>query len=846
MKLRIGCVAVGLLSLVYSLSGQTAGNRPASAQVPPFIQFSGVVTDVNGKPLTGMMGITFCLYTEQQGGSPLWLETQNVQPDETGHYTVLLGSATSQGLPASIFTFGQAHWLGVQVQGEGQVEQPRVLLVSAPYALKAADAETVGGLPASAFVLAVTPTAASAAGGVALTSRATAEGGGKSSQPTTCDVTSDGKAGVNALAKFTTPCNVEASTILDSSGRVGIGSAGLTTSKLYLTDTQTNFGTKWLQQNIFNTSATSNGTNYGLGIDANVSNMTIASGVTDGGYRIALLGRGYAATTGFAGTLATQYGVLAEVGISQGKSGAKVTSAYGGNFTIINNAPGTTISNAYGVYISNSGTAGTITNRYDLYASSVNARNYFAGNVGIGTTSPADKLDVNGNLSATGMVSASSFNIGGNLFAFGSYATGNVFLGFAGNTTTTGTANLGSGGQALFYNTTGSNNTADGVFALYQNTTGSANTASGWQALFSNTTGFNNTASGIEALLSNTTGHDNTAAGVYALIFNTTGIFNTANGSQALYSNSTGSNNTASGFDALVNNTSGSNNTASGYLALTSNTSGGGNAAIGDSTLFYNTTGIGNTASGEEALNNNTTGNDNTAGGSQALIYNTTGSYNTALGYFAGPDAGSPNLANATALGAYATVSESNALVLGCTVGSNDCPAAVSVGIATTTPSNVFTVGQGAGHAIADGWDTYSSRRWKTNIHTLHAALASVEQLRGVSYDLKDSGKHEIGVIAEEVSAVVPEVVSWEKNGTDVRGVDYGRLTALLIEATKEQQALIHRQQQQIRIQQAQIARLASQVTAIRTLLKTNGALEPELHSVNAAGPITGKRANKE
>ncbi len=54
------------------------------------------------------------------------------------------------------------------------------------------------------------------------------------------------------------------------------------------------------------------------------------------------------------------------------------------------------------------------------------------------------------------------------------------------------------------------------------------------------------------------------------------------------------------------------------------------------------------------------------------------------------------------------------------------------------------------GHPVADGWDRFSSRRWKTNIQTLHGALAKVEQLRGVSYDLKDSGKHEVGVIAEE------------------------------------------------------------------------------------------------
>src|SRR6202041_3147342 len=78
------------------------------------------------------------------------METQNVQADAGGHYTVLLGSTKAEGLPAELFASGQARWIGVQVEQEG--EQARTLLVSAPYALKAGDAETLGGLPASAFV----------------------------------------------------------------------------------------------------------------------------------------------------------------------------------------------------------------------------------------------------------------------------------------------------------------------------------------------------------------------------------------------------------------------------------------------------------------------------------------------------------------------------------------------------------------------------------------------------------------------------------------------------------------------------------------------------------------------
>ena len=155
MKLRVGCVVVGFLSLVLSLAAQTAGSSPASAQVPPLIQFSNVATDEGGNSLSGVLSITFSLYNVQQGGEPLWAETQNVQLDATGHYSVQLGITKPAGVPTALFTSGQAHWLGIQIAD--QAAQSRVLLLSVPYALKAGDAETIGGLPPSAFVLAATP-----------------------------------------------------------------------------------------------------------------------------------------------------------------------------------------------------------------------------------------------------------------------------------------------------------------------------------------------------------------------------------------------------------------------------------------------------------------------------------------------------------------------------------------------------------------------------------------------------------------------------------------------------------------------------------------------------------------
>jgi trimeric autotransporter adhesin len=552
-----------------------------------------------------------------------------------------------------------------------------------------------------------------------------------------------------------------------------------------------------------------------------------------------------------------------------------------------------------GTGLTGGGTSGNVTlNLNTTEVALLAASNTFTGN-----------QTVNGNLSASGVVTGSAFQIGSNLVAYGSLSTGNAFLGFAGNTTMTGELNTGVGGSALQTNTSGFDNTAVGVGALYSNTTGSYNTAVGAGTLGSTTgssqTGNYNTATGNGALAGNTTGSANTAIGYQALntlgpsgptgtgsnntaigyqaLAANSGSFTTATGSQALlssnatgpndafgyqalYSNTTGLGNAAFGYQTLDGNTSGNYNTASGYRALFSNSNGQYNAASGYQALSANTTGEYNVALGAFTLDSNTIGNNNTAVANDTGFTNDgsslTGSNNTFLGAGAGMSTGSLNVA--TAIGSCALVSANFALVLGAPAGANnnqcgDVASNTNVGIDVGNPTHILTVLQGGGNAIADGWATYSSRRWKTNIQPLHNALSKVEQLRGVSYDLKDSGKHEIGVIAEEVGAVIPEIVSWEKNGKDAQGVDYSRLTALLIEATKEQQALIRKQQAEIgaqqsqirsqqaqlkaqqaksKLQEAQMAELMLQVNAIRATLETKSHAGSEVRTIKAQVPM--------
>jgi len=146
-------LAVCLLLIGCSLPLVAQSSSGGDAIVPRLVNFSGKALDDQGKAIAGVTGITFAIYKDQEGGAPLWMETQNVQADKSGHYTVQLGASNSSGLPMDLFSSGEARWLGVQVSGEA--EQARTLLLSVPYALKAMDAETLGGMPASAFLQAI-------------------------------------------------------------------------------------------------------------------------------------------------------------------------------------------------------------------------------------------------------------------------------------------------------------------------------------------------------------------------------------------------------------------------------------------------------------------------------------------------------------------------------------------------------------------------------------------------------------------------------------------------------------------------------------------------------------------
>ena len=222
-------------------------------------------------------------------------------------------------------------------------------------------------------------------------------------------------------------------------------------------------------------------------------------------------------------------------------------------------------------------------------------------------------------------------------------------------------------------------------------------------------------------------------------------------------------------------------NTAYGTSAFVRNTTGYDNSAFGAHALNTNTKGIENTACGYEALYRNRTGSYNTASGSGALRSNKIGKWNTAIGYHAGYSniKGRSNIF----IGMNAGASEKGSLKLYIDVMDTDKPL-----IYGNFLSNILKVN---GKMYATKFITSSDERLKESIQPLSGALSTVLQLQGKSYRLLDqpSGTNDIGLIAQDVEKVLPEIVSETEDG--YKAIAYQSLTAVLIEAMKEQQQQI-------------------------------------------------------
>jgi trimeric autotransporter adhesin len=369
------------------------------------------------------------------------------------------------------------------------------------------------------------------------------------------------------------------------------------------------------------------------------------------------------------------------------------------------------------------------------------------------------------------------------------------------------------GYQALGANTTGAQNTASGYQSLVANTSGYSNTANGAWALDSSTTGYRNTASGAWALSANTTGAANTASGVYSGRYNTTGTANLFLGWSAGNTNTVEHHNSSIG--ALSDGAAGvTNATALGYQAYVASSDSPvlGSVAGANSATVTANVGIGTTAPtarlhvvGDVKVGDYLTGPNNVVMGS-----------GTALPTWSG----NVELNNESGVGFHFRALTTKFDIGPGAGGAPTYPGLLTlsmdgkVGIGTTSPAYKLHV---AGDIYTTGTYQGSDLRLKDDVQDLGYGVREVLQLRPVSYRWKDAtlGPPTLGLIAQEVQPVLPELVA---RGTDEAGLlslNYTGLIPVLVKAVQEQQAALSQKDAELADLRAENTTLSTRLAAL-------------------------------
>lgn len=533
---------IAVVPLLLACAGGLAGQQAQSAQpVPKLLRVATTFHPANGQPASPVESVSLSVYAQERGGDPLWSEMQNVNVDSEGRYTVLMGSTLPDGVAADLFAGGEPRWLGVRFNRPGEDEQARVLLVSVPYALKAADAETLGGRPASAYLL--SPSANSAA-----SDTAPAVGAAAASAPNTKKVSTQASAGTtNCIGRFTDATDLGCSVMWQSGSNIGIGTttpgaaldvigqAAVGTggsTQTYGFDMYVNAANPRVLVDAYSSPGASTlilqGRNGGVGINQQLSvnssglfsvapsstgasalsvsqNGNVGLGILSPGAKLDVIGQAAIGSGGSSQTYGFDLYVNGANPIAFLDAYANPGSAslvlQGRGASAINHKLSVNSTGLFSIAPSTSGTAALAVTQ--------------AGNVGVGVTAPAAKLDVGGDINFSGNIRYTGANVM-HFFDGTDVFLANTAVGLNALATNLGARSTAIGANALQVNTTGTWNTATGSLSMQSNTTGGSNTAEGYVSLTLNTSGSNNTAIGEGALEHNTTGSGNIAIGVQA------------------------------------------------------------------------------------------------------------------------------------------------------------------------------------------------------------------------------------------------------------------------------------------------------------------------------------------
>jgi hypothetical protein len=323
----------------------------------------------------------------------------------------------------------------------------------------------------------------------------------------------------------------------------------------------------------------------------------------------------------------------------------------------------------------------------------------------------------------------------------------------------------------------------------------------------------NNTAVGVSVLTNHTSNGGNVGVGYQALISNTTGFAQTAVGRAALYANTTGAYNVAVGAEALNLNTTASNNTAVGYQAGYTGTTASESVYLGNQAGYSVATSTQNTLLGSVS-GYSTTGAQNTFLGQQSGYYVTSGAKNTIIGRYTGNQGGldirtssnyivlsdgdgNPrqifNGNGDSSIGRNPIANIALSLTRGNTgdetlYASNSASSGVTTSITTFSftgysPNNTsarflycgdttaerFTIRSNGGIANYSANNVnLSDQREKKNIEIAGNYLDKICQIPVKTFLLNDQTDEDLnlGVIAQDVKAVCPELVTESDWGT--------------------------------------------------------------------------------
>jgi len=448
-------------------------------------------------------------------------------------------------------------------------------------------------------------------------------------------------------------------------------------------------------------------------------------------------------------------------------------------------------------------------------------------------------------------------SIGGSSNIFTGVGTGaaittgnnNAFFGSnSGDSTSTGSLNAFFGSNAGQANVSGGSNSFFGYHSGF-NSTGNNNSFFGSNAGTNNSTGFNNAVFGKDAGFNLGASNNNAFFGYIAGFNNSTGNFNAFFGQGSGQSNTSGASNTFLGNTAGRDNQAGNQNTFVGSSAGLNSTNGVNNTFVGESSGGNNDSGGGNAFFGRNAGNTNSTGSNNTTIGTDSDVLNSNLTNATAIGYQAGVGQnnslilGSINGVNGatadtkvgigtifpserltiqTASNNYGWVHTQGTITMGSYVGGTGAePFGGWLGTKSNHPLSFFVnngnaamtletsgflrlnnVDAGGNLSLCLNASNHisfcsSSLRYKTNMAPFTLGLSAVKQLRPITFDWKEGGMHDLGFGAEDVAKVSDLLVIHNKQG-QVEGVKYDRISAVLVNAVKEQQAQIDEQRKQI------------------------------------------------